>query len=85
MLLDDGHVDSRLLGKVLDASPTLEDKMNFMSALLLQQPTDQRREWIEAFGLAWAWTDVLYKSEFRIEVISSGCEKPVSDVDNSIH
>ena len=57
MLLDDGHVDSKLLGKVLDACPTLEDKMTFMSALLLQPPTDQQREWIEAFGLAWQWTD----------------------------
>lgn len=60
MLLDDGYVDSKLLGKVLDTCPTLEDKMNFISALLLQPPTDQQREWIEAFGLAWRWTSELY-------------------------
>ena len=64
MLLDDKHVDSKLLGHVLDACPTLEDKVNLLAALLLQPPTDQQREWIEAYGLAWKWTDVLYKSEF---------------------
>ena len=62
MLLDDGHVDSKLLGKVFDGYPTLFDKVNFLSAVLLQPPTDQQREWIEAFGLAWRWTDVLYQS-----------------------
>lgn len=61
MLLDDRHVDSKLLGQVMDACPTLEDKMNFMSALLLQPPTNQQREWIEAFALAWRWTDILYR------------------------
>jgi len=35
--------------------------MNLVAALLLQPPTDQQREWIEAFGLAWGWTDVLYR------------------------
>ncbi len=76
MLLDDGHVDSKLLGKVFDSYPTLFDKVNFLNALLLQPPTDQQREWIEAFGLAWAWTDILYKSEHKIEVIRSGREEP---------
>ena len=66
MLLDDGHVDPRLLGQVLDGCPTLEDKMNFLSALFLQPPTEQQREWIEAFGLAWGWTDELYKSQITV-------------------
>jgi hypothetical protein len=43
---------SRLLGQVMNACPTLENKMNLLTALLLQPPTDQRRDWIEAFGLA---------------------------------
>lgn len=64
MLLDDQHVDSKLLGQVLNACPTLEDKVNLIAALLLQPPTDQQREWIEAFGLAWVWTGVLYRSHF---------------------
>lgn len=81
MLLDDKHVDSILLGKVLDACLTLEDKMNFISGLLLQPPTDQQRKWIKAFGLAWAWTDILNKSEFSIEVIRSGHEEPSRDFD----
>ena len=80
-LLDDGHVDSKLLGKVLDSCPTLYDKMNFMSALLLQPPTDQQREWTEAFGLAWRWTDILYNSEFKVEVIRSGHEAQLTDCD----
>ena len=62
MLLDDGHVDSRLLGKMLESCSTLEDKTTLLTALLLQPPTDQQREWIEAFGLAWGWTDVLCRS-----------------------
>lgn len=81
MLLDDGHVDSKLLGKVFDSYPTLFDKVNFLSAVLLQPPTDQQREWIEAFGLAWRWTDVLYQSEFKIDVIRSGHEEPTTDGD----
>ena len=81
MLLDDGHVDSKLLGKVLDACPTLYDKVHFMNAILLQPPTDQQREWIEAFGLAWAWTDILYGSEYKIEVIRPGHEEPSRDFD----
>ena len=75
-LLDEGHVDSKLLGKVFDACPTLEDKVSFLSAMLLPPPTDQQREWIEAFGLAWRWTDILYQSEFKVEVIKSGHEEP---------
>ena len=63
-LLDDGYVDSKLLGKVLDACPTLFDKVNFLTTILLQPPTDQQREWIEAFGLAWNWTDAMINSEF---------------------
>ena len=59
MLLGDDHVDSKLLGRVIDACPTLEDKMNFMAALLIQPPNDRQREWIEAFGLAWRWTGEL--------------------------
>lgn len=82
MLLIDGHVDSKLLGKVFDNYPTLFDKVNFLSAVLLQPPTDQQREWIEAFGLVWRWTDVLYKSEFKIKVIRSGYEEPVTEYDD---
>ena len=82
MLLIDGHVDSKLLGKVLDNCPTLYDKVHFLNAILLQPPTDQQREWIEAFGLAWGWTDVLYKSEFKIAVIRSGYEGPSEDYDD---
>ena len=79
MLLIDGHVDSKLLGKVLDVCPTLNDKVHFLNALLLQPPTDQQREWIEAFGLSWRWTDILYQSEFKIEVIRSGREESSTD------
>ena len=82
MLLIDGHVDSKLLGKVLDACPTLYDKVHFLNAILLQPPTDQQREWIEAFGLAWAWTDILYGSEYKIEVIRSGHEEQMTDCDD---
>lgn len=82
MLLNDQHTDSKLLGKVLDGCPTLEDKVNFLSALLLQPPTDQQREWIEAFGLAWGWTDMLYGSEYKIEDIRSGFEEPSTDCDD---
>jgi prepilin-type processing-associated H-X9-DG protein len=79
MLLVDGHVDSKLLGKVLDACPTLYDKVHFLNAVLLQPQTDQQREWIEALGLAWGWTDVLYQSEFKIEVLRSGCEEQATE------
>ncbi len=72
MLLDDDHVDSKLLGKVFDSCPTLFDKVNFLSAVLLQPPTDQQREWIEAFGLAWRWTDDLYHSEHGATRIPPG-------------
>ena len=82
MLLIDGHVDSKLLGKILDVYPTLHDKVNFLNALLLQPPTDQQREWIEAFGLAWAWTDILYNTEFKVEVIRTCFEEPSTDFDN---
>ena len=82
MLLDDGHVDSKLLGKVFDGYPTLFDKVNFLSAVLLQPPTDQHREWIEAFGLAWRWMGILYDSEYKIEVMGSGHEEPSVDCDN---
>jgi len=77
----DGHVDSKLLCKVLDACPTLNEKVHLLNAVLLQPPTDQQREWIEAFGLAWAWTDILYKSEFKIEVIRSGIQESAIDFD----
>jgi len=56
-LLDEDHVDSKLLGKVIESCPTLEDKVSFLNAVLLQPPTDQQREWIEAFGLAWIQSD----------------------------
>ena len=82
MLLDDGHVDLKLLGKVFDNCPALVDKVNFLNAVLLQPPTDQQREWIEAFGLAWRWTDILYNSEFKIEVIKSCYAKSSKDVDD---
>lgn len=81
MLLDDKHVDSKLLGQVMDACPTLEDKMNLLATLLLQPPTEQQREWTEAFGLAWAWTDILYGSEYKIEVIRTGHDEPTTDCD----
>ena len=81
-LLDEGHVDSRLLGKVFDSCPTLNDKVHFLNAVLLQPPTDQQREWIEAFGLAWGWTDILYKSEYKIEVIRTGGPHCDTDVTN---
>ena len=85
-LLEDGHVDSKLLAKVLNDCPTLTDKVNFLNALLLQPPTDQQREWTEAFGLAWRWTDILYNTEFKIEVIRSGYEVPMTDCDDqTIH
>lgn len=78
-LLDEGHVDSKLLGKVFDSCPTLFDKVNFLSAVMLQPPTEQEREWTEAFGLAWAWTDILYGSEYEIEVIRTGREESATD------
>ena len=81
-LLDGGYVDSKLLGKVLDACPTRNDKVNFLNAVLLQPPTEQQREWIEAFGVAWAWTDILYGSEFKIEVIRPDHEEPSADYDD---
>ncbi len=56
MLLDDDHVDSKLLRQVIDACPTLEDKVNLLAALLLQPPTERQREWIGAFVVAWRWT-----------------------------
>ena len=85
-LLDEGHVDPKLLGKVLESCPTLVDKVNFLNALLLQPPTDQQREWIEAFGLAWGWTGILYDSEYKIEVIRSGNgEAPVDNDDRTIN
>lgn len=80
-LLGEGHVDSRLLGKVFDSCPTLEDKVSFLNAVLLQPPTDQHREWIEAFWLAWAWTDILYNTDYKIEVIRSGREESITDQD----
>ena len=80
-LLDEGHVDSKLLGKVLDGCPTLTDKVHFLNALLLQPPNEKQREWTAAFGLAWAWSDILYGSEFKIEVIRTGRNEPVTDRD----
>jgi hypothetical protein len=41
-LLDNGHVDAKLLGKVFDSCPTLVDKVNFLNAVLLQPPTDRQ-------------------------------------------
>ena len=84
MLLIDGHVDSKLLGKVLESCPTLSDKVHFLNAVLLQPPTDQQREWTEAFGLAWAWSDILYSSEYEIEVMRSGYEESSTDCDERI-
>ena len=84
MLLDDGHVDSKLLGKVLDACPTLYDKVNFMNAVLLQPPTDQQREWIEAFGLAWRWTDIVSNARDVQEVIRAAYGEPIADIDDRI-
>ncbi len=82
MLLIDGHVDSKLLSKLFDSCPTLEDKMNFISALLLQPPTKHQREWIEAFGLAWVWSDILYGSEYKIEIIRTGSPDCDTDATN---
>ena len=78
MLLIDGHVDSKLLGKVLGVRPTLHDKVNFLNAVLLQPPTDQQREWIEAFGLAWAWSDVLYRSEPDVSDLSVNNDRTIN-------
>ena len=80
-LLEEGHVDSKSLGKVFDSCPTLFDKVNFLSAVLLHPIGDQQREWVEAFGLAWAWTDILYRPELKDEVIRSGHEQSVTDLD----
>ena len=80
-LLEEGHVDSKLLCKVFDSCPTLFDKVNFLSAVLLQPPPEQQRQWIEAFGLAWAWTGVLYGSEYKIEVMTTGQKELATDRD----
>jgi len=80
-LLEDGHVDSKLLGKVLDDCPTLTDKVHFLNALLLQPPNEKQCEWTEAFGLAWAWSDILCQSDFKIEVIRSGREESMTGQD----
>ena len=72
----------KLTCQYLDDCPTLFDKVNFLNAVLLQPPTDQQREWIEAFGLAWAWTDILYGREYKIEVIRSGLDEPSADYDD---
>ena len=84
MLLDDAHVNSRLLGQVMDACPSLEDKVNLLTALLLQPPTDQRREWIDAFGLAWRSTDILYMSEStRVPVVTTAKRRRVAANDTA--
>lgn len=83
-LLEDGHVNSILLGEVLENCPTLVDKVHFLNALLLQPPNEKQCEWTEAFGLAWAWTDILYGSEYKIEVIRNGIDNPVTDGDNQV-
>lgn len=85
-LLDEGHVDSTLLGKVFDSCPTLEDKVSFLNAVLLQPPTEQQREWIEAFGLAWRWTDILYDT-VRSPAVQESKEDPQALVpgENRIH
>jgi hypothetical protein len=72
MLLDDGHVDSRLLGQVVDACPTLEDKVNLLAAILLQPPTDQQREWIEAIGSAWVWSSKLHRDDEHLAQLHEG-------------
>ena len=76
MLLIDGHVDSKLLGKVFDSYPTLFDKVHFLNAVLLQPPTDQQREWIEAFGLAWRWTDIVSSSDHLSHEVRSSVRRP---------
>lgn len=68
-LLEDGCVDSKLFGKVLDASPTLNDKFHFLNALVPQVPTDQRRDWIEAFGVAWRWTYIMCRSQNKQKTV----------------
>jgi hypothetical protein len=84
-LLDNGHVDSKLLGKVLDSCPTLTDKVNFLNALLLQPPTDQQREWIEAFGLAWRWTDIIVRAKNEHEVVQASYGEHGADNDDIVH
>jgi hypothetical protein len=81
-LLDDGHVDSKLLDRVFNGCPTLNDKVHFLNAVLLQPPCEQQREWTEAFGLAWAWTDILYSSEYDVEVIRHGAEGPPQEMND---
>ena len=57
-----------------------------MNAIVLKPPTDQQREWIKAFGLSWRWTDILYNTEYQMEVIKSGREEPATDCDErTIH
>lgn len=70
-LLEDGRVDSKLLGQVLDSCATLTDKVNFLNALLLQPPTDQQQEWIEAFGLSWRWTDIIVRAKNEYDVVQA--------------
>ena len=36
-LLDEGHADSKLLGKVLEGYPTLVDKVNFLKAIAVRR------------------------------------------------
>lgn len=81
-LLEDGRVDAKLLGRVLDSCPTLTDKVDFLNALLLQPPTDQQREWIEAFSLAWRWTDIIVRAKNEHQVVQAVYGKPAIDVDD---
>jgi hypothetical protein len=67
-LLNNGHVDAAMLGNVFDTCPTLVDKINFLNGVLLQPPTEQQREWIEAFGLAWRWTDIVVNARNAADV-----------------
>lgn len=55
-LLTEGRVDSKLLNKVLEGCATRSQKVDFLAALLVQPPTEQQRESIEAFGEAWTQT-----------------------------
>jgi len=43
-LLTEGRVDSKLLNKVLEGCPTRRQKTDFLAALLLQPPTEQKHE-----------------------------------------
>lgn len=47
-MLDDGMMDSKLLSRVSESCPTLDDKANLVIALLLQRNPQEREDWEKA-------------------------------------